>query len=500
MRRAASWPPDEDCAADRPHRNLSLVTAAAGRGGAPAARAGKRLARRARPTMERAGSGWEWARLEAAPPEVGWELGMMSCGASGGAASCHAGEGWLGWRPHRKLVTRHSSLLARQGAQEVGEADAFVSGKGGGAVVEDDARVGAGKDAAEVEDAVRKGGIEGGRGFDFDGYQAAGALEDQVDFASAGVAVEPEGVAVHAGQGALEEFGDDQVFVEAAAERGAGDEVVGAQPGQPGGQSGVGEVDFRGLDDLGDGVAGPSAQAEHEAAFLQRGDPRLHRRRGDAEIGGQGMAVDDLPDAGGQQEEEVAEHGRVADGQQGGEIALEVGGDVGGEEAFGADRGLAEPGVEAAADRRKGVAGGVGGDRRLFEGIREKGEDGRAPRQGLGHAPPQPRLVGAREDETAGPAVGIDDALEVGEQMGGALDFVENGPVREIGQEAAGVVRGGGEDVGVFQGDPRLRRKGHPGQGGLARLAGAVDGDDGEFGGQGEEFGLDRAGSHGGGV
>ena len=26
MRRAASWPPDEDCAADRPHRNFSLVT------------------------------------------------------------------------------------------------------------------------------------------------------------------------------------------------------------------------------------------------------------------------------------------------------------------------------------------------------------------------------------------------------------------------------------------------------------------------------------------
>ena len=91
--------------------HFSLVTAAAGRGGAPVARAGKRLARRARPTMERVGSGWEWARLEAAPPEVGREGCNKSCGASGGAASCRAGMGIA--RPKAAPQTRHSSLVTR---------------------------------------------------------------------------------------------------------------------------------------------------------------------------------------------------------------------------------------------------------------------------------------------------------------------------------------------------------------------------------------------------
>ena len=98
--------------------HFSLVTAAAGRGGAPAARAGKRLARRARPTMEGGGvegkgRGWK--------PHLRKSRDACSEGPAPLPGVRHLaapGWKWRGRRPHRNfsLVTFHLSLRPQAAA------------------------------------------------------------------------------------------------------------------------------------------------------------------------------------------------------------------------------------------------------------------------------------------------------------------------------------------------------------------------------------------------
>ena len=82
------------------------------------------------------------------------------------------------------------------------------------------------------------------------------------------------------------------------------------------------------------------------------------------------------------------------------------------------------------------------------------------------------KVPAAGEDEQAVAPFLVGQDLEVGQQVGGPLDLVEDGPAAEAGQEATGVGPGVFALVGGFQVDVLQVGEGGPAQRRLARLAG----------------------------
>ena len=60
-------------------------------------------------------------------------------------------------------------------------------------------------------------------------------------------------------------------------------------------------------------------------------------------------------------------------------------------------------------------------------------------------------MAGAGEDEATHAAVGIDHALKGGKELGGALDFIEDGSICDLAQEGARVSGGEASGIGIFK-------------------------------------------------
>jgi hypothetical protein len=112
------------------------------------------------------------------------------------------------------------------------------------------------------------------------------------------------------------------------------------------------------------------------------------------------------------------------------------------------------------------------------QGEGEQGEHGGATGEALGDGLHQLELAGAGEEEPAHALVGIDDSLEVGEEVGNPLDFIEDGSIGDLPEESAGVLRSEGAGVGILQGKVGKVGGEEPGKGGFSRLARAGDGED----------------------
>jgi len=95
----------------------------------------------------------------------------------------------------------------------------------------------------------------------------------------------------------------------------------------------------------------------------------------------------------------------------------------------------------------------------------------------MGH---EAELLGAGEDEVAHASPAVHQALEVGDQVGDALYLVDDGAVREAGEESPRIGLRLLALVRVFQGDVGAIGEDGPGEGRLALLAGSRDREDGK--------------------
>jgi len=133
----------------------------------------------------------------------------------------------------------------------------------------------------------------------------------------------------------------------------------------------------------------------------------------------------------------------------------------------------------------------------LADGKGQEVEEGGAAGEGLGNCAAELQLVGAGEDEAAVAVFGVDDALDVAEEVGDSLDFVEDGRAGKLGEEGFGI--GGGEVAGL--GNFEVGVGGFVanglGESGFSCLARTEEGDDRVFGEECLEFCRDLAGDHG---
>src|SRR6185503_3225885 len=83
----------------------------------------------------------------------------------------------------------------------------------------------------------------------------------------------------------------------------------------------------------------------------------------------------------------------------------------------------------------------------------------------------------SREDEASGTTASVDRRLERGEQLGHALEFVENRLRRQRGHEPGRIAARGGGEIVVVEGEIAIaeRLADGPRQGGFAALPRAVD-------------------------
>ena len=82
----------------------------------------------------------------------------------------------------------------------------------------------------------------------------------------------------------------------------------------------------------------------------------------------------------------------------------------------------------------------------------------------------QRQVLRAAQDPAAGRRVGIDDALEIGQQIRCALHLVENGAARKLREERSRVVQCKGPFVRVLQRHVTVIREYHPAQRGFPAL------------------------------
>ena len=311
--------------------------------------------------------------------------------------------------------------------------------------------------------------------------EASAGFEEEVDFDRArGVAVEPHVGVEAAVEAEFAGFGHDEVLEEAADERVGGDLGFVADADEPGGEAGFGKVDFRGLDLAGGDVGVPGAEAEDEEGGFEGVEPLDDGGDGDAGVAGEGFAVEELSGASGEEADEDAEGVEVLDVDEAADVALDIGLEVVAVEGRRVDGGVVGPEAGHESAPEKGVAGGVGAKIRggkFVEGEREQVAEARASGEGFADGGGEVRLLGARENELTLFGAGVHDFLDVGEEGGEALDFVDDHRLGAVGEEAAGVVAGGETNVFGFQTAVFVSREEGFRQCGFSALAGTEDGD-----------------------
>ena len=230
-------------------------------------------------------------------------------------------------------------------------------------------------------------------------------------------------------------------------------------------------------------------------------------------VGAERREVQQLAGAAGTQGEEPGEGIEIADVREGPDVALDVRPQVRVEPRSRVDVRLVQTGEGAlpqdlvAIERRwhdplgvrgvdrprseSGTPGELGDrERKQLEQPRPSGETLRDPVR-------QKELLAPGQHHRPGPAL-VEKALQIGEQIGRALDFVENDPVRalESAKETTRILGGFGPRLEVLQGDvPKAGERGAS-QGRLARLARPGQEDGRELRGQRHEAVDQRSANH----
>ena len=107
-------------------------------------------------------------------------------------------------------------------------------------------------------------------------------------------------------------------------------------------------------------------------------------------------------------------------------------------------------------------------------------EERRPSGEALGDRADELELTRSGQDEATHPAVGIDDALEVGEKFRNPLDFIKDGTIGHLSEKSPGIFGGEGPGVGILQREVGKLRGEQAGKRRLAGLTGTGDGEDRE--------------------
>lgn len=171
----------------------------------------------------------------------------------------------------------------------------------------------------------REGGIWSGGAFDFDKVYAAVFFDEEVGLKSAVVAEIPEILTEFAVEVVLDEIHHDEVFEETAAEGVAGDLGGRSYAEEVGGESDVGEIDFRGFDEAFAEVAVKWVEVVDDEACFEHGEPAFEGFGVGADVPGEGLEIDDLSYATRKETEKRLEGVLIADLDELADVALDIG-------------------------------------------------------------------------------------------------------------------------------------------------------------------------------
>ena len=319
-------------------------------------------------------------------------------------------------------------------------------------------------------DGGRHGRARRGRELHFDGDEAAGGLDHEVHFRPRRRAPEVDlGVHPSMRQGP-DDFGQHSRFHDGAAHGPGGGMRRVLEARQRAERTDVGEIYLRSLDEPFPDVGEVRAQHDDLVGGFQYGEPGLDGVERNPEIAGDVCHVQKLRTASRQHAEKPLILGQVSHLPDRTHVALEVGLDVAGMPegniAVRLDRELRVPASqEALPQRAKGIprlrrrpAPTLPGKRRprpplrLPPRQRQQAEHGRTAGQRFGHLfGKQQVLRPGQQVLTIACAVRVDDFLDVGKQVGGVLDLVEDGGRWVQVQKAARVFRGGCANIRRLQ-------------------------------------------------
>ena len=257
----------------------------------------------------------------------------------------------------------------------------------------------------------------------------------------------------------------------------------------------VREIDLRRLHEPLAEVVVVGLKAEDDEARLQDGHPFLERRRADPHVARKPVEADDLSDAAGEKPHEQLELPLMRQIDELPHVAFDIRAVIGLIGVRGILLAVVDGGQEAAID----VVVAIQRNPRLVqlrdgEGVER--QDGGAPGKGLRNALLQPRLVRAGEDVLAVLALLVDGGLDLAQQLGNALDLVNDGRCGKLRQKALRVAFGEVSDGELLKIGVGVTGERHLGESGLAALSRAFNRHDGERGGQLFEFSFNASGNH----
>lgn len=337
---------------------------------------------------------------------------------------------------------------------------------------------------------------DGGARLGFGQHEARRRIQNEVDFDAALLAQVEERGRLPAMDARLVDLRRDPGLEDRAAQRVVDELIRGADAQEVAREPGVEEVQLGGLDHLGGDAAMPGGQAKDQEARLEDRQPRPGGVVRDAGVGGERGEVEHLRGSAGAQPQEGREGVQVADVEDLAHVALDVGGDVVGQPAVGGDLPVVDARIAAPPQGVEEVLRRGGEAPQLVEAERQEVQHAGSSRQGLRDGLRQAEVLRPGEDEPPVLRAGIDVDLEVAEQIGRVLDFVDDRAGGMLCQEAARV--GGGELALVerFERHVRLVREGRPAQRGLAGLARPGHGDHRIVGRQGAQARFEVAWDH----
>ena len=253
-------------------------------------------------------------------------------------------------------------------------------------------------------------------------------------------------------------FKNDKVLKETAAKGVMHQLRNGLDFCQGAGESRVVEIDLGRLDETLATVLVPGRQKKADVRCVEDGKPFHHRFRGDAAVIREGRDVKHGTDAPDEQLEEGGEKHCIFDIEKLVDVSFHVCGGVIVEKVR--DLLLVDDisWVSAAENTGQGICT-VNNSGGFLHAEREKREYGTSSRECLGDILHEKKIAGTGEDEKSVLSLVIDNSLNVGEKIGYALHFIENGPIRKLGEKSLRVAFGHRSRARMFKRPVWLVRK-----------------------------------------
>ena len=322
--------------------------------------------------------------------------------------------------------------------------------------------------------------VERGGRLDLRGNKRSAGMLHKINFYALGVSIEIEVWSSAIVVGSFHRLKNDEIFEKTSTKRVAVQLFNITDFGQCAGEAGVVEIELGRLDEPLAPVFVPRRQEEADVRSVEDGEPFHHSLRGDAGVVGNGCDVENRANAPNENPKEVCEKQRVLDFEKLVNVAFHIGIDIAPEKSLVPYASSEETRIAACENGGKHVAPCLK-HVRFPKAEWEQCEDRTASGKCLADAFHKEKVAGAGEDKKPVDAFFIHDPLYVGEQIGDALNFIENRAVWEFLEESPWIAPGKSTHVGIFKRTIGLVGEEHFGKRCLARLPRADNCYDREF-------------------